>query len=481
MMKEEIDQPILDEIIRIQISENKLEATLHFEKWVENLSIRPDELNKLLGEYGITYGILQEQLEDIANNPSDYRSKMTLIAKGDEPVDGSNGKIRLLYELDNKKNMGPALMENGKVDYKEIHQLNNVKKGQPIALQIPPTKGINGKTVTGEEIVAKDGKEKHFKAGKNVVIDKEKKIMYAAIDGLVTKTDRDKLNVFPVYEVNGDVDYHVGNIDFVGTVVIRGSVLPGFKIKAAGDIRVIGGVEAGELQAEGSIEITGGVLGQNKGMLHAGKSIVTTFIQDGNIFAKEDVIVSQSIMHSHVKAGRHVICKGSKGLIVGGVIQAGDKVVARTMGNTTSTQTVIEVGVHPELRDELIQLRQEFKASKDNMDKTEKALNLLNQMAASGQLPPDKMAMRIKLNNTKKKLDVEMGQLKERMMEIEKRLEDITNAEVEVTGTIHTGVKVVLGRYTRFVKDAAKMVKFVVDSGEAKMIASYGTDKETWG
>ena len=47
--------------------------------------------------------------------------------------------------------------------------------------------------------------------------------MYAALDGLLTKTEKGKINVFPVYEINGDVDYSIGNIDFVGTVVIRGT------------------------------------------------------------------------------------------------------------------------------------------------------------------------------------------------------------------------------------------------------------------
>ena len=71
--------------------------------------------------------------------------------------------------------------------------------------------------------------------------------MYAAIDGLVTKTEKEKLNVFPVYEVNGDVDYNIGNIDFVGTVVIRGNILTGFRVKASGDIRVTGGIEGAEV------------------------------------------------------------------------------------------------------------------------------------------------------------------------------------------------------------------------------------------
>ena len=36
------------------------------------------------------------------------------------------------------------------------------------------------------------------------------------------------------------------------------------------------------------------------------------------------------------------------------------------------------------------------------MDKTDKALTLLDQLAAAGQLGPDKVAMRIKLNTYEK-------------------------------------------------------------------------------
>ena len=50
-------------------------------------------------------------------------------------------------------------------------------------------------------------------------------------------------------------------------------------------------------------------------------------------------------MHSNVRAGRTVKCVGAKGLIVGGLIQAGERVTASMIGNSMSTATVIEVGV----------------------------------------------------------------------------------------------------------------------------------------
>jgi hypothetical protein len=458
----------LEQLIAVNITENKLEAYIRFLKLDGNIQLKVSDLEEYLHQHGIKYGIRRDVLAQIAENPAKFKQASVLVAAGDPPQNGRDGEIRLLVDMDGK--IKPMELEDGTVDFREIRTLNNVQKGQPLAERIPPTEGVPGRAVTGDVIAARNGKEAMFKVGKNVVVNLEKTMLYAAIDGLLTKTDIDKLNVFPVYEVNGDVDYSVGNIDFNGTVVIRGNVLPGFKVKAAGDIRVIGGVEAGELEAGGSIEITGGILGQNKAYVRAGKLVKSSFIQDARVEAMEDVIVSQSIMHSQIRAGFKVVCHGAKGLIVGGVIQAGEKVKARTIGNTTSTPTSIEVGMQPELRQELYALRARYLELKTNLDKTEKALALLDQMALTGQLSPDKMAMRSKLSATKRAAQNEMEQTKERMMEIEIALEDSFQATVEVTSTVYAGTKIVIGRYTRFIKDSVRAVRFCVREGEIAMV-----------
>nr|WP_275983854.1 FapA family protein [Paenibacillus hamazuiensis] len=451
--------------ISISTSDDKLTAYLTFNHPDDDVKVTADQLEDLLKASRVIHGIDYDKLQQIANDPKAFCFMQVVVAKGDPPIDGQNGYIKHLYDLEND-NRKPLELEDGKVDFKEVSTINNVLKGQLIAQRIPATEGIQGRAVTGEVMFPKAGKEARFKIGKNVVVDNEQTNMYAAIDGIVTKTERDKVNVFPIYEVNGDVDYAIGNIDFVGNVVIRGSVLPGFKIKAGGDIRITGGVEAAELEAGGSIEISAGILGQNKGLIKAGKNVKSSFIQDATVEAGDEIVVSQSIMHSHIRAGKNVICRGTKGLIVGGVVQAGERVVSRTIGNSMSTATVIEVGVLPELRNELQQLRLQLKALNENLEKTEKALSLLDQLAAGGQLGPDKISMRIKLNHTKKQAFEEQTAARERVLEIEKTLEDTELAKVEVSGMIYGGAKIVIGRYTKFVKDAAQRVVYKLVEGE---------------
>ncbi|WP_281887590.1 DUF342 domain-containing protein [Paenibacillus sp. YYML68] len=459
----------LNHYVDIAVDDDKLTATLRFSNvdgWRGTFS--RSQLEELLQLNRIVHGLLEDKIAQIVKDPQSFFNQKTVIAKGQPPVHGADGYIKTMFDLDDLEKR-PLELEDGKVDYKEVTTIHNVRKGQLIAERVPAEQGTEGKAVTGEVLFAKDGKEARFKLGKNVVTDPEQLALYAAMDGMVTKTDRDKLNVFPVFEVNGDVDYHVGNIDFVGTVVIRGSVIPGFRIKAAGDIRITGNVDGADLEAGGSIEINAGILGHHKAVIRAGQRVKCSFIQDATIEVGEEVLVNQSIMHSNIRAGKEITCKGTKGLIVGGQLQAGERVTARTIGNTMSTVTAIEVGVLPELRNELQQLKQSLKTVADNLNKTEKALVLLDQMAAAGQLSPEKVGMRIKLNHTKKQAQEEISSYKSRIFEIEKSLEDSERARVEVIGMVYSGTKIVIGRNTKFIKDAATRVKFQLHDGDIAM------------
>ncbi len=462
-------QLALDSFLSVTFSDDKSVAYIQFSKREEGFKCTEDELMLFLRTHQVQYGIERDIISRIASHPEEYMFNRTPVAMGEQPVSGTDGYIEYAFKLREEREQKPLETEDGKVDYKELLNLNNVKKGQPIAKRMPPQPGKPGTSVTGEIIPFKPGKEAYFKVGKNVVLDAEQTSMYAAIDGLIATTDKGKINVFPVYEVNGDVDYSVGNIDFVGTVVIRGNVLTGFRVKAAGDIRVVGGVEGAELDADGSIEITSGIIGYNKGYVRAGRNVKSSFIQDGTVVAGEDVIVSQSIMHSNIRAGKNVICNGTKGLIVGGSIQAGERVTARTIGNSMSTMTSIEVGVQPELRNELTDLRGQTKQFKEALDKTEKALTLLNQLASTGQLTPDKVALRVKLNATQKSTQREQAAARERILEIEKTLEDTVKARVDIIKMVYGGSKIVIGRYTRFIKDPAERVSFYYHDGDITM------------
>jgi len=467
-----MDKQIFDTNINIEISADKLTALLNFHYISDQVSYEVADLDEYIRSKGIVHGILYDNLRLIAKDPLAFMKQKIEIAKGTPAGKGIDGKVEFVTKL-RKQSVFDESNESETIDFKQIKKLDNVNKGQLIAQLIPPSYGKAGISVKGEPVNATLGKSARFKLGKNVVKNGDGNALYSAIDGLITITDQEKINVFPVFEVNGDVDYAVGNIDFVGTVVIRGNVLTGFKIKAVGDIRVIGGVEGADLESDGSIEITGGIMASGKGQVKAKNNIKCSFIQDANLSAGHNIIVSQSIMHSFVRAGHSVECNSSKGLIVGGTIQAGEGVSARTIGNSMSTNTIVEVGVNPTLREEQVELRHSMKEHAENLDRTEKALVILDQMAAAGKLTPDRFAMRQKLINTKQQTANSVADMKDRLFEIEKLLENSEKASVSVKNTVYGGVKIVIGRYTRYIKDSTSNIQFKYEDGEIVMLPIY--------
>jgi uncharacterized protein (DUF342 family) len=449
----------LADVVKIRIAKDKMKATMEL-FLEEEIRFTYDELLAIVHQNNITFGIDEELLRQVAISPYIYINETLTIAQGTPPIAGNDGYIEFLVQSSGKS--GPQEREDGSVDYYSILRLLNVTKGQLLAKKIPPTSGQPGTNVSGEVVVAKDGKEARFQIGKNVLLDQEKTNAYAAVDGQVSITENGKINVLSVFEVKGDVDFSVGNIDFIGNVVVNGNVHPGFTIKAGGDIRIAGSVESATLDAKGTIEIRGGIIGHYKGTVHAGVDIKTGFIQNAVVKAENDVIVSQTIMHSNVSAGRDVICKATKGLIVGGTIQAGEKVVSKIIGNITNTPTTIEVGANPKLREELALLKKEMKEQAESIQKSDQGLRFIDQLTMQGKVTADKRAMQIKFTNAKLLAEKKYNQAKARVNEIEEKLNGIEKARVECWEIMYSGAKLVFGNAVRFIKENHSRAAFVL-------------------
>ncbi|NGQ94034.1 DUF342 domain-containing protein [Brevibacillus sp. SYP-B805] len=455
--------------LEVKISQDKLTAEIILHTDAKQISIEEQEIRDALQRNGVTYGIIESAIRQLCDNPNLFVNQPVEVAVGIPPIDGTDARIEYTFLENMSDQVRPKELEDGRVDYYTVTTIANVTKGQLLAQKIPAQPGTPGMAVTGEPIAPRQGKEVVIKPGKNVLLNQDRTLLYAAIDGQVSFTDHEKVNVFPVYEVKGDVDFGVGNIDFVGTVVIRGSVPTGFRIKASGDIRVLGSVEGAELEAGGSVEIKNGIVAQDKGHVIAGMNVITSFIQNGNVTAGRDVLVSQSIMFSHVRAGRDVMCNGAKGIIIGGTIQAGERIVARVIGNSNATPTALEVGVKPELRAEMAEITKELQNIHENLRKTDQGLSVLDQiLQTTGELSQEKKILQLKLTNTRLILDKELKRLEQRRKEVEEQLAGESPAVVDVYSMMYPGIKLVFGRLVRFINQEMSRTRFMVLDGEIR-------------
>ena len=97
--------------------------------------------------------------------------------------------------------------------------------------------------------------------------------------------DERKISVIPVIEVNGDVDLSTGNIEFVGNVIVRGSVQTGFFVKAGGDVEITGTVSGGIVEGK-DVVIRMGIIGMQNGYVSAVQDLQAKFIQNATRFRR---------------------------------------------------------------------------------------------------------------------------------------------------------------------------------------------------
>ena len=299
------------------------------------------DIASALKSNNIIVGLREEEVEKALL--ADSFPQPILVAQGKPPKHGENARID--YKVNVKdSNLNLRKDSSGRVDFKNIDVIENVVVGQLLAEKIPATKGKKGYNLFNYPLEAKEGKDFPLKAGKGTILSDNGFRLVAEINGQVVLS-RGNISVEPVYRVPGDVGPKTGNINFLGSVSVRGMVLKGFEVRASGNIEIHGGTQEALVEAEGNIVVRSGIQGGD--VTSTNGSIVSKFIQDSKIFAAIDVLVSDGILRSKVYTNGNVNCNGRRAQIVGGFICARKDVRARIIGSSAYTATEIHVGTSP--------------------------------------------------------------------------------------------------------------------------------------
>jgi len=429
-------------------------------------SLTMQEVLEVVRGAGVVEGI---DINNIAEAlKSENWEKSFIVAHGTPPRDGVDGRIEYKISLPDKRGK-PVELEDGRVDFRNLNLFTNVARGQLLAVRTPPVAGVPGKTVTGRTVVPKAGKNIPLPRGKNTVANESDTHLYAVIDGHVTMVEG-KINVNTVLELSGDVDYSTGNIDYIGNVVVRGNITTGFTVKAGGDIEVNGVIEGAVVIAKGNILVKNGIAGGHKAQITAGGSLFARFVENARVEVEGDVIVSEGIIQSQVKAGNNILVEGRKGVIVGGTLQAVEEITARVIGSSLSPQTILEVGSNPHLREERKQINLEYQEKKKAFDN----LNLyLHAYQKSGitmdNLPSKRKLALVQLLSEYKVLKTELEELTARKQLIEQELGRLQKGRVKVSDIAYPGVQITIGQAQFSLNDPIRRALFCLHEGDVKV------------
>lgn len=413
--------------IKVQILQKGLEAWMRV---VPPMPVPIDDLVTALHQNGVVTGIDQAAIAMLASDPP---SDGLLVARGTPPTPGTPARIEYYFSAE-PINVGPVVSKSGRVDYREGSVIQNVVEGQVLARKIPGVAGTPGTAVTGQPIPAPAIKEVHLLAGKNVELSHDKLEAVAVVTGVPT-LERNRISVRPVFTVD-EVDFSVGNINFQGSVIVKGGVNAGFTIRATEDIEVRGYVEGGVIQSGGSVIIKGGV--RNHSTIEAQNDVTARFVDsESTLTARRDVIIQSDALHSTLSAGKRVIVGGH---LIGGVTKAGELVQANSLGTLHETPTRIEINQDPP-DDLLDQLRAEEAQLMIDLDEI---TNLIKTVMAN---PPQDGPFNLqRLMPQKVNMSLRLAQIRQQIIELESEHEELPAPKVIVKSECNIGVVMMLNR-----------------------------------
>jgi len=456
----------IDAKVKVIISPDKMRASIIITPPDGGKDVSIEDVVEALNKDGVCHGINHSNIENVVKYP--VYNQPIVVAEGTQPTNGQNGRVEFHFDI--KKESKPTILEDGRVDFRNLDIIESVKSGKVLCSLVPPLPGTPGRTVTGNEIPALDGKAAILPKGKNVEISEDGQKLIASIDGQVKYIDG-KVNVFANYEIPADVDNSTGNVKFVGNVVVRGNVLSGFIVEAGGSVEVFGVVEGATIIAGGDIILRRGMQGMGKGVLISGGDIIAKYIENSTIEAKMD-IKSEAIMHSTVRCGNRLELSGKNGLLIGGVCRVGKEISAKVIGSYMSTITEIEVGVDPSLKERYKKAREELVTLEEDVKKADQAINILKKIEAAGNLTPEKQEMMVKSVRTKVYFSNRINELKNEILDIEQKLQEEASGKVKVSNVIYPGTKISIGTSSMYIKENLKYCTLYRDGADIK-IGSY--------
>ena len=348
----------VDATLSASISDDAMSATLHLKTAQGGRHISYADVIQLLKNNGIIEGVNKNSICNLVAKGLAARCGEEIsidVALGQYCENGNDGFINYLVEDPISTILSPEVIDNGKVNMRELGGVIYVKKGTKLAELVPPTAGSNGITVTGEVIESIAGEEFFIEEMEgSSFIDENKTILIANISGMPKHLER-SVSVCKLLEVD-NIDVSTGNIRFDGSIFVKGNVCENMKLYATGDVIISGLVESAYIKAKGDVCITQGIIGhqkvdengniENSTSVQAKGDINAKYVQYADISSQSNISIVRYISHSQVIVeGELWVGKRGKakadGKLFGSDIQAGASIFVGILGSPCRDKTSI--------------------------------------------------------------------------------------------------------------------------------------------
>lgn len=449
----------------IRISYDNMEVFLKLPIPSTGKTFTVEELLEQLEMKGVRSGIDRDMLCRMVEDKIYTIEKC--VAVGRAPIDGTDGQYEFLFNR--VFNSTPLQRPDGSVDYHSVNVIATVGKGDEVAIYHPCVQGISGENVKGAAIPAKRARELPPLKGTGFTRSPDGNSYYASLTGRI-EYKNDRLNITPLYEINGDTDLKTGNIDFVGDVVIHGMVKFGMQVRATGSVTIDGIVEGANIEAGKDIVLKSGLMGRSQSTVRTKGNFFAKFVE----FANLDVagtINAEVLLNCNTVCGGQIIISGKQGTIVGGSCKAIGGILANNIGTEMEVKTEITVGAEGEIYRRMKVLTKKIETTEDSLRRIDEQLQRFAQLDVKQPVkeqaadPRKVTLLRAKIQQTteNQKDHLELARL-------QGILDLASGARIQIVRKIYGGVTVRIGDLIHYVKEEQFAVEFIKVADKISMI-----------
>lgn len=434
-----------DARITVQIREDGMEATLSLEKERgAGTPLTAEGVRQALSDAGVQRGIDGNALGDLIKEALERGSAGPRVVARGEPAIPAGG-VALVWQL-------PSLQQEGTPMGRQPVKAP-VAKGQEVAQLIKTgEQGRAGFDVRGNVIEPEKGEgfsvkyDDSFEAvpfdrGVRLIAGRSGELMF---DGWV-------LTIRSQYVVSADVGPRTGNINFTGEIRIAGKVQSGFAVFGGTDIYIGGPVEGALISAGGKVVIQQGIIGGDRGVVRARKTIEASFVERATLLAVENIVIKNGALGCNIKTNGKLHLVSERGVLVGGVCKARFGLDAMQIGSERGIRTEISFGQDYLIADQIEVLEREQEKVRQAIQALDKQIK---QALASGKNIDGLGAEKVRLLKLLEKYGMKLFTLRE-------KFEEHFPSEIRVRGNIFPGVVMEShGRYYEIKQRRSQVVFF---------------------
>lgn len=403
---------------RVRISEDRLTAWLMVTPPAGGRALAFSDAEDIIRDAGVEYGYDSDAARAAVHQPDGDEQ---VIARGRPPEHGMDAWFEsLIPEFTERR---PQIDERERADFRELGGVLTVEENQALIRRHPPTEGTPGTDVQGRAIRPEPGKPKPFKGRmKGVEIDAEDPDLLRASTSGQPIWENETVMVSPTLDLE-NIDLSVGNIDFNGTVRVRGDIAYGMRVRARDDLHVGGSVEGAFLEAGRSVLVRGGVIGQRRrgdaefnARIQSGGWVQARFLEHVQVRADAEVLIRDMAAHCDIAAGERIAvgAKGTRhGHLLGGRYESWLVIRALQLGGPAAVDTQLRVG---------------------NLFELKKHIRALGRRMRDSNLSPEDQE--------------EMAERQQKLMEVERTVKE--EAAIIAEEAVYTKVTMHIGTTSRY-------------------------------